>query len=141
MKLMSKFIAEKYLIDIDTDIEIDPIDTLTNILIETILKDKKLKESDFKEKVKGTKIFELSNVPHDGKLADDFYAKREEIDAKISTNISPSNKKIEIMFTNRDSVFVKINLHDTKRVFGGWKGGNIVSIEMSEEIKDKLLQK
>ena len=112
------------------------IDELVSLLKETVLKDVKLSEDDFEDLENGT--FNLCNVPQDGKLADDFFKGRAGIlDAAIHTSDSESHKEISLVQAGKDNIFVRINL-DTENG-EGYKKGDILSIDMSKEIKDKLV--
>lgn len=112
------------------------IDELVSVLKNTVLKDVKLSEDDFEDLENGT--FNLCNVPQDGKLADDFFKGRADIlDAAIHTSDSESHKEISLVQSGKDDIFVRINL-DTENG-EGYKKGDILSIDMSKEIKDKLV--
>lgn len=112
------------------------IDELVSLLKKTVLKDVKLSEDDFEDLENGT--FNLCNVPQDGKLADDFFKGRADIlDAAIHTSDSESHKEISLVQSGKDDIFVRINL-DTENG-EGYKKGDILSIDMSKEIKDKLV--
>jgi len=112
------------------------IDELVSLLKKTILKDVKLSKDDFEESENGT--FNLCNVPQDSKLADDFFNGRAGIfSVAIHTADSASQKEIALVQSGKDDIFVRINL-DTKNG-EGYKKGDILSIDMSKEIKDKLV--
>jgi hypothetical protein len=112
------------------------IDELVSLLKKTVLKDTKLSKDDFEELENGT--FNLCNVPQDGKLADDFFKGRSGIlSAAIHTSESESYKEIALVQAYKDDIFVRINL-DTENG-EGYKKGDIISIDMSKEIKDKLI--
>ena len=112
------------------------IDELVSLLKNTVLKDVKLSEDDFEDLENGT--FNLCNVPQDGKLADDFINGVAGIlDAAVHTSDSESHKEISLVQSGKDDIFVRINL-DTENG-EGYKKGDILSIDMSKEIKDKLV--
>jgi len=112
------------------------IDELVSLLKKTILKDVKLSKDDFEESENGT--FNLCNVPQDSKLADDFFNGRAGIfSVAIHTADSASQKEIALVQSGKDDIFVRINL-DTKNG-EGYKKGDILSIDMSKEIKNKLV--
>ena len=115
------------------------IDELVKILKDTILKDRDLTEDDFEDLEDGT--FNLTNVPQDGKLADDFFRKRASIlSAAIHTRDSKTCKEISLVQAGGHNIFVRVNLDDsTDTEHGSWKAGDIISLDMSKEIKDKLL--
>lgn len=116
------------------------IDELVKILKDTILKDRDLSEDDFEDLEDGT--FNLANVPQDGKLADAFFDKHAHIlSAAIHTNETKTCKEISLVSAGKPDIFVRVNLDDsTDTKNGTWKAGDIISIDMSKEIKDKLLQ-
>ena len=116
------------------------IDELVKILKDTILKDRDLSEDDFEDLEDGT--FNLANVPQDGKLADAFFDKHAHIlSAAIHTNETKTCKEISLVSAGKPDIFVRVNLDDsTDTKNGTWKAGDILSIDMSKEIKDKLLQ-
>ena len=112
------------------------IDELVSLLKNTVLKDVKLSKDDFEELENDT--FNLCNVPQDSKLADDFFKGRSSIlNAAIHTSDSKSHKEISLVQSGKDDIFVRINL-DTENG-KGYKKGDILSIDMSKEIKDKLI--
>ena len=115
------------------------IDELVKILKDTILKDRDLTEDDFEDLEDGT--FNLTNVPQDGKLADEFFRKRTSIlSAAIHTRDSKTCKEISLVQAGGHNIFVRVNLDDsTDTEHGTWKAGDIISLDMSKEIKDKLL--
>ena len=117
------------------------IDELVKILKDTILKDRDLSEDDFEDLEDGT--FNLANVPQDGKFADAFFNKRTSIlNANIHTKETKTCKEISLVSAGKSDIFVRVNLDDsTDTKTGTWKAGDIISIDMSKEIKDKLLQK
>ena len=96
-------------------------------------------EDDFEDLEDGT--FNLTNVPQDGKLADDFFRKRASIlSAAIHTRDSKTCKEISLVQAGGHNIFVRVNLDDsTDTEHGSWKAGDIISLDMSKEIKDKLL--
>ena len=112
------------------------IDELASLLKKTVLKDVKLSEDDFEES-ENDGTFNLCNVPQDSKLADDFFNGRAGINSTIHTVDSPSQKEISLVQAGKDDIFVRINL-DTENG-EGYKKGDILSIDMSKEIKDKLI--
>ena len=116
------------------------IDELVKILKDTILKDRDLSEDDFEDLENGT--FNLANIPQDKKLADEFFDKRSSIlSAAIHTNETKTCKEISLVGTGKSNIFVRVNLDDsTDTKTGTWKAGDILSIDMSKEIKEKLLQ-
>ena len=112
------------------------IDELVSLLKRTVLKDVKLSKDDFEDLENDT--FNLCNVPQDGKLADDFFKGRSGIlNATIHTSDSESQKEISLVQSGKNDIFVRINL-DTENG-EGYKKGDILSIDMSKEIKDKLI--
>ena len=112
------------------------IDELVSLLKNTVLKDVKLSKDDFEELENDT--FNLCNVPQDSKLADDFFKGRSSIlNAAIHTSDSKSHKEISLVQSGKDDIFVRINL-DTENG-KGYKKGDILSIDMAKEIKDKLI--
>lgn len=114
----------------------DAIDDLVNLFKRTILKNTKLSENDFEELDDNT--FNLCNVPQDGKLAQDFFDKRSSLyKSAIHTADSESMKEIAIVQAGKDDIFIRINL-DTENG-DGYKKGDILSVDMSKEIKDKLI--
>lgn len=114
------------------------IDELASLLKKTVLKDTKLSKDDFEDNEDGT--FNLCNVPQDSKLADEFLKGVSGIlHAAIHTSDSESCKKISLVQAGKNDIFVRINL-DTENGDGyGYKKGDILSIDMSKEIKDKLI--
>jgi len=113
------------------------IDELVSLLKKTVLKDVKLSKDDFEES-ENDGTFNLCNVPQDSKLADDFFKGRAGIlSSAIHTVDSPSQKEISLVQSGKDDIFVRINL-DTESG-EGYKKGDILSIDMSKEIKDKLI--
>ena len=116
------------------------IDELVKILKDTILKNRDLSEDDFEDLEDGT--FNLANVPQDGKLADAFFNKRSSIlNAAIHTHDSSDCREIALVQSGKQDIFIRVNLDDsTDTKTGTWKAGDIISIDMSKEIKDKLLQ-
>ena len=112
------------------------IDELVSLLKKTVLKDVALSKDDFEELENDT--FNLCNVPQDGKLANEFFDGRTSIlNANIHTKDSESCKEISLVQSGKDDIFVRINL-DTENG-EGYKKGDILSIDMSKEIKDKLI--
>jgi len=112
------------------------IDELASLLKKTVLKDVKLSKDDFEELENNT--FNLCNVPQDSKLANDFFKGRSSIlNAAIHTLDSESCKEISLVQSGKNDIFVRINL-DTENG-EGYKKGDILSIDMSKEIKDKLI--
>ena len=112
------------------------IDELVSLLKRTVLKDVKLSEDDFEDLENDT--FNLCNVPQDGKLANDFFKGRSGIlNATIHTSDSESHKEISLVQSGKNDIFVRINL-DTENG-EEYKKGDILSIDMSKEIKDKLI--
>lgn len=112
------------------------IDELVSLLKKTVLKDVALSKDDFEELENDT--FNLCNVPQDGKLANEFFDGRASIlNANIHTKDSESCKEISLVQSGKDDIFVRINL-DTENG-EGYKKGDILSIDMSKEIKDKLI--
>lgn len=112
------------------------IDELVSLFKKTVLKDTKLTEDDFEELDDHT--FNLCNVPQDGKLAKEFFDGRTGIlSAAIHTTDSDAVKEISLVQSGKDDIFIKINL-DTENG-EGYKKGDIVSVDMSKEIKDKLI--
>lgn len=112
------------------------IDELVSLLKKTVLKDVKLSKDDFEELENDT--FNLCNVPQDSKLADDFFKGRTGIlNAPIHTSDSESHKEISLVQSDKNDIFVRINL-DTENG-KGYKKGDILSIDMSKEIKNKLI--
>lgn len=112
------------------------IDELVSLLKKTVLKDVSLSKDDFEELENGT--FNLCNVPQDSKLANEFFDGRASIlNANIHTKDSESCKEISLVQSGKDDIFVRINL-DTENG-EGYKKGDILSIDMSKEIKDKLI--
>lgn len=128
MKDLKKFIIEANINN--------GINELVSLLKDTVLKDVKISKDDFEELDDNT--FNLCNVPQDGKLADDFFKGRAGIlSAAIHTAESESYKEIALAQAGKDDIFVRINL-DTENG-EGYKKGDILSIDMSKEIKDKLI--
>lgn len=114
----------------------DAIDDLVDLFKRTVLKNTKLSENDFEELDDNT--FNLCNVPQDGKLAQDFFDKRASLyKSAIHTSDSESMKEIAIVQAGKDDIFIRINL-DTENG-DGYKKGDILSVDMSKEIKDKLI--
>ncbi len=115
------------------------VDELVKILKDTILKDRDLTKDDFEDLEDGT--FNLTNVPQDGKLADEFFNKRASIlSAAIHTRDSKTCKEISLVKAGKPDIFVRVNLDDsTDTKHGTWKAGDIISLDMSKEIKDKLV--
>ena len=112
------------------------IDELVSLLKKTVLNDVKLSKDDFEELENDT--FNLCNVPQDSKLADEFFKGRSGIlNANIHTKDSESCKEISLVQSGNKDIFVRINL-DTENG-EGYKKGDILSIDMSKEIKDKLI--
>lgn len=112
------------------------IDELVSLLKKTVLKDVALSKDDFEELENGA--FNLCNVPQDSKLANEFFDGRTSIlNANIHTKDSESCKEISLVQSGNDDIFVRINL-DTENG-KGYKKGDILSIDMSKEIKDKLI--
>ena len=112
------------------------IDELVSLFKKTVLKDVALSKDDFEE-LENVK-FNLCNVPQDNKLANKFFNIRTSIlNANIHTKDSESCKEISLVQSGKDDIFVRINL-DTENG-EGYKKGDILSIDMSKEIKDKLI--
>ncbi len=131
MKTLNEYINES---KID-----NAINELVKLLKDTILKDIELTEDDFEDLGNGT--FNLSNVSQDGKLVDKFFDGRTSIfSSAIHTRDSKNCKEISLVQAGKPDIFVRVNLNDsTDKKSGGWKAGDIISIDMSKEIKDKLL--
>ena len=116
------------------------IDELVTLFKNVLLKDVELTEDDFEELDDNT--FNLCNVPQDGRLADKFFNKKTYIfSSAIHTSETKTCKEISLVQSGKPDIFVRVNLDDsTDTKTGSWKAGDIISIDMSKEIKDKLLQ-
>ena len=113
------------------------IDELVSLFKKTIIKDRNISEEDFEELEDGT--FNLCNVPQDSKLADEFFKGRSGIlNAAIHTKETEALKEISLVKSGEKEIFIRINL-DTENG-EGYKKGDILSVDMSKEIKDKLIQ-
>lgn len=153
MKLINNFINEKLTVNSKTKLHKDEDNILSKIpnkilngvyelaqLFErTILQsDNNLQENDFEENEDGT--FNLMNVPQDGKLVKEFWKERSSIpNTPLSFADSKSYKSIIIRNTSGNDIFIRINI-DTEDG-PGYKKGDIVSVDMSEEIKYILLNR
>ena len=154
MKLINNFINEKLTVNSKTKLHKDEDNILTKIpnkilkgvyelaeLFErTILQsNNNLQENDFEEN-EDDGTFNLMNVPQDGKLAKEFWKERSSIlSVPLSTAESDSYKSIIIRNSSENDIFIKINI-DTEDG-PGYKKGDIVSVDMSEEIKYILLNR
>lgn len=112
---------------------------LTELFERTILQsDNDLQEDDFEENE--DRSFNLMNVPQDGKLVKEFWKERSSISkVSLSTAESDSYKSIIIRNPSGDDIFIKVNI-DTEDG-PGYKKGDIISVDMSEEIKYILLNR
>ena len=153
MKLINNFINEKLTVNSKTKLHKGEDNILTKIpnkilngvyelaeLFErTILQsNNSLQEDDFEENEDGT--FNLMNVPQDGKLVKEFWKERSTISSvPLTTSESDSYKSIIIRNSSENDIFIKVNI-DTEDG-PGYKKGDIVSVDMSEEIKYILLNR
>ena len=113
---------------------------LAELFEQTILQsDNSLQEDDFEKNEDGS--FNLMNVPQDGKLVKEFWNKKSSI---LNTPLSTAEesdyyKSIIIRNSSGDDIFIKVNI-DTEDG-PGYKKGDIISVDMSKEIKYVLLDK
>ena len=134
MKNLNQFILEAQLDK--------AIDQLASIFKSILLKDITLSESDF-EKVDNN-TFNLTNVQKDGKLVKEFYNKRVSLSyAPIHTITGQDYIELAIVQSGKDNIFIKLNLDGTGDNMAKFSRqgtpGNIVSVDMSKEIKNALI--
>ena len=155
MKLFNNFINEKLTVNSKTKLHKDEDNILNKIpnkiikgvyeladLFErTILQsNNNLQENDFEEDENEDGIFNLMNVPQDGKLAKEFWKERSSIlSVPLSTAESDSYKSIIIRNSSGDDIFIRINIDTEDGI--GYKKGDICSVDMSKEIKYILLNR
>lgn len=153
MKLINNFINEKLTVNSKTKLHKDEdnilskmpnkilngVYELAQLFERTILQsNNSLQENDFEENEDGS--FNLMNVPQDGKLVKEFWKGRSTISSvPLTTSESDSYKSIIIRNSSENDIFIKINI-DTEDG-PGYKKGDIVSVDMSEEIKYILLNR
>ena len=153
MKLINNFINEKLTVNSKTKLHKDEDNILSKIpnkilngvyelsqlFEQTILQsNNSLQENDFEENEDGS--FNLMSVPQDGKLVKEFWKERSTISSvPLTTSESNSYKSIIIRNSSGDDIFIKVNI-DTEDG-PGYKKGDIVSVDMSKEIKYILLNR
>jgi len=157
MKLINEFINEKLTINskskINTYDEIIPsyklqgIKELVSIFKRTILKNNKLSKKDFEKFDDNT--YNICNVPQDGDLAKKFFKERTSISkAGIHTEDSSECLKIQLVWPQEKKddpkEYIRVNIDSTNSSssngpLGTWKVGDIISVDVSNNIKNILL--
>ena len=119
----------------------DAISQFADIFKSVVLKEYKLKENDFKDL--GNDTFRLENSTETGRVAKDFYKSGSSMIYGVYSYTGQDVIELGIPQTGKETIFIKLNLDGTGDNLAATlsKGipGNIVSVDMSKEIKDKLI--